>query len=559
MREVELPNGAIGEFPDHMSDDAIAAVLSKQFAPKKSFADNAIDAAKNLGTGLATGAGQLGAKILAPYDLAADAVQGRALGTGNRERAASIEQFGKDHADTDSINYIAGTIAPEMAATAGPTAKAGQLVGQGLSRYMGRLAPAAGDAIVNAAYGAANAKDGERDTGAAVGAAGAVGGRVLQRALGGVARPFVSKDAQTLIDAGVTPTPGQLFGEGAAGRAIRSVEDSAQSLPIAGSMIRSARERSVQQYNNVEINKALKPIGASIKGAGEDAVSAASDRVSRAFDTVLPSTFLTPKDATSAVSATQAAMQNIPLLTTEQEGKLLQYVARKIQPTIDDAVATGKPIDGRTAKAIDSELGYHAREFSTASDPSQHALGDAFYELQASLRGALQGTTPDAKGLLQAANQSYRELLPAVKAADRAKAQGGTFTPLQYDRAAQTFGQEGGDVNKAARRVLPSKLGDSGTADRLGIAAAVTNPGKTALATLFTGALYSKPGVEFMVNGLRGAIPDAVAGQLMGMPPQQAIAALTKLGEQNPAIAHALPAVAAQLAQRLQQGQGASQ
>ena len=122
MREVELPNGSIGEFPDTMSDGAIAAVLSKQFPPPKSAAsrvvDGALDAAKNLGTGLATGAGQLGTKILAPYDLAADAVQGRPMGTGNRERAASIESFGKDNADTGSINYMVGNAAPEMAATA---------------------------------------------------------------------------------------------------------------------------------------------------------------------------------------------------------------------------------------------------------------------------------------------------------------------------------------------------------------------------------------------------------------------------------------------------------
>ena len=81
----------------------------------------------------------------------------------------------------------------------------------------------------------------------------------------------------------------------------------------------------------------------------------------------------------------------------------------------------------------------------------------------------------------------------------------------------------------------------------------MTNPGKTAVATAFTAVLYSKTGVNFMVNGLRGTIPDMLAGQLMGMPPQQAIATLTKLGEQYPAIGHALPAIAAQLAQHVTQ------
>jgi hypothetical protein len=41
VREVELPDGSVGEFPDEMSDDAIAAVLRKQFPPTAAPAETA--------------------------------------------------------------------------------------------------------------------------------------------------------------------------------------------------------------------------------------------------------------------------------------------------------------------------------------------------------------------------------------------------------------------------------------------------------------------------------------------------------------------------------------
>ncbi|PTN50654.1 hypothetical protein DAI43_15550 [Achromobacter xylosoxidans] len=73
-----------------------------------------------------------------------------------------------------------------------------------------------------------------------------LGGGLVGAAAGRLLSPGAARNPQiqTLLDEGVTPTPGQLMGGVA-----RTVEDKAMSVPIVGDAIRAARTRGVEDFN----------------------------------------------------------------------------------------------------------------------------------------------------------------------------------------------------------------------------------------------------------------------------------------------------------------------
>lgn len=534
-------------------DDARAfanAIRSMRSAPEPEPAPNPAEGMSAWERGLA-GAGGALSRLRNEIFPPASPVEALTMqpGYSTRQRQDDLATYERNKEALGTAGTV-GEIGAEVAATMIPLAKAGSAAGRlpVFAKAMGRAAPVAGDVAVNAAYSGATAGEGNRGSAALAGGAGAAGGHFFQKALGMAARgakPNMSPEARTLYEAGITPTPGQMFGDGPIGQVLRSTEDKFTSAPLVGDIIRGARTRSLEQYNNVEINRALSYLSKTVRGSGEDTVASAQRMISDAYDQVLPETFLQPWNAIKATQSMDKYMKEIPLLTDEQEGKILQFIARKVHPLIGDANAVGKPIDGKTAKALDAEIGHYAREFSNAADPGAHPLGEAFYTLQTALREGLEGTTPEAKLALGRINTAYRNMLPVVKASDRGAAQGGRFTPLQLHRAAQSFEQGGDDLNRAARRVLPSTVPNSGTADRLGIVA-LANP-KIAAATAIAAVLYSRPGVYFMVNGLSGAVPDKVLKAVADLPPKQAIEAMMRLADQNPAIGQVFDSLFAQL------------
>lgn len=490
--------------------------------------DSALDAGRNLATGVATGAGHLGAALLSPADLAYDAIQGQKLGTSNRVRRESIDSFGRDNADTDSINYMAGGMVPELAATGAPIAGAGRMVASVLPKALGRLAPAAGDIAVNSAYEAGKAMHKGEDVGraAAYGAAGAAGGRLLARTLGGIAKPFISQEARALMDAGVTPTPGQLFGDGPVGSTIRGIEDKATSLPIAGDLIQHARGRGVREFGNAEINKALAPIGVKVGGAGQDAIEQASRAVSDAYDRALPNIYVDPKAVVQVLPEAMKTIEKIPLLTVQQQAQVVKYVADKITPTVREAAERGTTVSGDVAKQIDSEIGYLARKYTSSINPSDHPFGDAMYVLQGYMRDSLKGQTSEAVQQLAAANRAFAGMVPIVRAADKAAAKGGVFTPNQLDRAARANNRSATDLTRAGQAVLSSNVPDSGSAGRLLMGGALGGafPSMALPPSLMVAMLYSKVGTRGLVDGLgvvipRGADPvEAVTREAMRSP-----------------------------------------
>jgi len=170
-------------------------------------------------------------------------------------------------------------------------------------------------------------------------------------------------------------------------------------------------------------------------------------------------------------------------------------------------------LSGEAAKALDAEMGYLARKFSRSVNPSDHSLGEAYYTLQSHWRSQMAQAAddlgmPEKTALLTAANAAYKNLLPIVKAADKAMAQGGVFTPNQLQRSYGPYHQAQSTLNEAAQEVLPSRVPDSGTAGRLMLGAitagggAAYDVGLTATAAVTAAVVTSPTGLHLLYNGI---------------------------------------------------------
>lgn len=172
MIEVEAPDGTIIEFPAGTSNDVIKGVMQKNFGgPQETSLGHKVGAtidgiaqgmtfgfSDEIAAGLGTGFGYLG-----NYDKAL--AEERARMEENRERAGGYE--------------LAGQIAGGLT-TAGGLAKSGATL---LGRGLGTKAAVAEGAAYGGLYGAGNAEEGNRATGALTGAAtGAVTAGVLDKA-----------------------------------------------------------------------------------------------------------------------------------------------------------------------------------------------------------------------------------------------------------------------------------------------------------------------------------------------------------------------------------------
>ena len=481
---------------------------------------------------LAAGFGKVGAIALSPFDLGYDAIKGQPLGTSNRARRQAIDSFAQEHGANDWTATV-NQAAPEVIATAGPMARGAGLASR---QFLG-------DVALQGAYeGTKSLLQGDDPTRAALtGAAGAAGGRMLARGLIG-SRSLISDSARRLVDKDVMPTPGQLF-DGPVGRGVAMLEDKASSLPGAGEVINHSRRRSLGEFGRAVVNDAVAPLGGKpITAAGAQAIDAAQRRISAAYDDALEGMALQPANVAKAIGDTGRSIQSIALLDDTQAAKLADYVNKRLATFTQQGA---QALNGAQAKALDAEMGHLAREFSRSVNPADRPLGEAFYSLQQNWREAMAASaTPDKTALLNAANAAHRNLLPIVKASDKAMAQGGVFTPNQLQRSYGPFAQKPGAFANAAQDVLPSRVPDSGSAGRLLLAGAVgagalyTAPVAAGLAAI----AYSRPAMSVFLDGMGAWIPQHLRSRLLSMAPDEAVQVMRTVAEKNPGFASHLAA-----------------
>jgi broad specificity phosphatase PhoE len=363
---------------------------------------------------------------------------------------------------------LAGTVSGGALAAGGLEAVAAKLGLQGARAAM------AGDAAFGAGYGAGSADDGSRVLGALTGAAaGTVGGVAGRKIVGGAGRAMTgTRDAATryLTERGVPLTIGQIAGGGGrVGAQVKRFEDTLESVPILGNAIRARREEGVLGFNTAAFKEALEPIPPNAVAAiGEEGVEQAQSAVSGAYDQALDGVIIRP-DKAFARDLTRAAKSGRQLHgeTAEAFEKLLE---NEVAPELAKGALTGTGY--QTLRRIIRE-----ERAAWKADPRGRPYGKALRQLEGSLENLVRRRSPATVEALNQADAAYRGTSVIRDAVSRGKNASGVFTPAQLgmaaDANAKKFGGTQGttrrpffELQRAGQDILPSRVPNSGTADR---------------------------------------------------------------------------------------------
>jgi hypothetical protein len=350
-------------------------------------------------------------------------------------------------------------------------------------------------------------------------------------ALSKMAQP--SKQVQTLMDAGVTLTPGQM-----SGGAVNRAEQGLTSVPVVGDKILNARYGAVQDFNRAAINKTLAPIGESLDSAtplGREAISEMADKVKTNYDKLIPQLSVKVDQTFGEKVQNLASLsQFLPPDRRDQFNKTLTgQVLNKFSPN--------GTMTGESFKEVESLLGQEARTYLHSSTGDEQKLGSAYLELQGQMRDLLERSNPARAGELQAANTAYANMLRVQGAAAATGSKEGVFTPAQLTSAVRQldpslrksgFGRGTAlmqDFAESGKTVMGGNVPDSGTAYRLTTAAGLLG-GAGALdphAAMAAGAagaglmgLYTRPGMKAASGVLANP---ALAGVLRNAAPGAAV------------------------------------
>lgn len=418
---------------------------------------------------------------------------------------AGLEQFREEMPVTAYGAEIAASIPSALvggAGLAGLGARAGSKL---LGSKVGQAAAMGGG------YGAGVAEEIEDvPTQAAIGAGLGAGFQKIT--------PQVTEQAKKLIKRGVPLTLGQATGGG-----IKRFEEAMSSVPLAGDVIRSARQRASEAYNTEVVNEALKPLGKNIpKGlTGSDAYEKADDIVSNEYKKIVPKL---------GIDFGFNAKEFTNRFSNKLRKEELTALNRIVQSELIDRVKDGK-LTGQALK--DAQSGIRTKAFNfLGSSGYERELGQALQEVSLDISERIAKQTPTLADPLKKADTAYSRLMTIRKATIAAEADEGVFTPAQLQRAIKrdAKGQDRRlatgqmplqELARAGRATLPAQLPDSGTATRgivanAALAAAGGAPFGLPIESALLGgglsALYTSPAQR----ALRTVVPRA--GQALRLP-----------------------------------------
>jgi len=271
------------------------------------------------------------------------------------------------------------------------------------------------------------------------------------------------------------------------------------SVPVAGEVIQNAQRRGVEDVQGRVVNRAFglgaeTPLPAG-RNSGE-VIRNANQAASALYDAAVPHLRANPEGIMDAAAAYNRAVQN-PQLTPD--------AVRTLQGLWDNNFANYAALDGQGLKALDSELGKLARDYSGhMASPSDRALSGALVDIKLALRGGLeQGMAPEHVHLLRTANRAYRNLIPVNKAASTRADR--LATPRALEKAMAK--QAGTDVTRTADDPLISRavelttptVADSQTAGRAAMQS-IPHLLSGLVAGLPAAALYSRTGTNLALG-----------------------------------------------------------
>ena len=220
--DVRLPDGTvIRGVPDGTTKAELRERLSRNGYDVSGLGETSVaqgikQGAGNLLAGAVRGAGSIGATLLAPIDIAKDAIAGKGMSLeSNRQRRADMDSaLSTMGAETDSMLYKGGKLAGEIAGTAG--------AGGAIANTVGRVAPSVAAAAPNVMN--------------AIRTAGMSGGNALSRAAGGAITGGVSAGLVDPNQAGTGfliggAAPGVIQVAGKAGKAVANALGGPKASP----------------------------------------------------------------------------------------------------------------------------------------------------------------------------------------------------------------------------------------------------------------------------------------------------------------------------------------
>jgi len=414
-------------------------------------------------------------------DVAAYGINAADALTGNNLDSLAGGQAGLaiDYARQRSPNAaLAGTIVGSGVAAAGAELGLGAAAaraGLGASPWVARGA----DALYGAVSGAGSA-DGENDSrllGAAVGGIAGLGGGMAGRAsvrgasnlLTGVRNPYV----QGLRNAEVPMSVGQAVSQsGVLGAGIKRMEDLTTGIPGVGTVVNAGRTNSMQGFNRAAFNEGLAPIGERTGGViQEQGIDLAQDATTRGYRSALDNVNVTPEPQfRTEYDAAVATGGAVPRVGPE----FAAYEKANMAPLVDQPSFDGNTIQDFIQQTRGADFG---------SDAMGNLVGKSVTGAENAMRGLVGRQAPDVLPKLSRADQAYRQVQILRDAVNRARGgtmsgETGVFTPSQLaDATAANAKKYGGtqgttrqpffDLARAGQAVLPSKVGDSGSAGRL--------------------------------------------------------------------------------------------
>lgn len=276
-------------------------------------------------------------------------------------------------------------------------------------------------------------------------------------------------DVRLLHDEGIRMTPGQIRG-GAA----RDIESKRTSDPHVGHAIHEGVRQSINDFDRVIYRKTLNLAGADYPkdgDVGHDGIGAVYNQLSNAYEKLKPQMKALP-DKEFQGDLTEA-METSGVKGSRERAELQSLIDRRIKPAFGKDGMTGEDF-----KTLESSLSAEAREYKNSGDAYQRKLGNAISEVLSGLQGSLErNSAPEVRPQLQKLNSAYASYKTMEDAAYAARSADGVFTPRQYATALGKGGRRQRamvarglgrfqNLARAAQRILPDKVPDSGTAGR---------------------------------------------------------------------------------------------
>ena len=383
--------------------------------------------------------------------------------------------------DAPLLNTTAGKVGNFIGTTAA-LAPLGMGAGAALGRagaLGARLAgsPVLSGVIQGAGQGALMADPGQHLQGALTG--GALGGvlpgagKVIGKLARGVAR---TPAAQTLLDEGVSLTPGQMNPRGIANR----MEQALEGAFGVGDLVQNARENGMHQYTRAMVGRSMAP-GAKLPDDMHD-FNDMVDEAAKSFDTAYDAGKgfpAAPKimnakgpDVLLSNAIAAAGKRARAGVSPQEQASAVQNVQDLLKQTIADAKQSGgmKSDDLLKLRSTVRELG---RGEDTTTNPGR-AKAALYGDIEKKLTEAIDSQLPPkASQAVKDADAQYGKFAIIRDAAKAAKDAPGGPTPFQISTAIakntppNTYARGGGanrDLAKAAREVFQSNVPRTGLA-----------------------------------------------------------------------------------------------